>query len=162
MPENENGSNVKKPLSILVFGIGNIIVGCYFMVLLVRGWGKVITDIYKATGNIIGIGIFDLLLLAFSLGLAIWILVLGYGLLTMKRWARRGSVLYGWIQVVLIVIILAGTFIGLSRMAMPEGFWKSFLTVGNALMLAQWIYMILLLIFMKIAKVKQAFAAIGG
>jgi hypothetical protein len=42
----------------------------------------------------------------------------------------------------------------------PRIFMAS-ITINNGLAVIQWIYMVLLLVFMKTAKVKQAFAAAG-
>jgi hypothetical protein len=161
-PYNEGqGMQVEKPMAVWVFGLGNIVIGCYFLVRMSYGWSRIIADTFKNFEKVTWAGgISTLLTFVLGAGLEIWLIVLGIGLLTMKRWARRGSVLYGWIQVVLIVIGLGATVITLSRMTLPEGFWKTFLTIGDAIMLVHWIYMVLLLIFMKTAKVKRAFAAV--
>jgi hypothetical protein len=104
-----------------------------------------------------------LLLPALNAGLWLWLIVLGIGLLTMKRWARRGSVLYAWINIGLFVIACIAwschIFMVLSgRVKLPEGMLIASIRGG----LIALIYPVLLLIFMKTKKVKRAFSAIGG
>jgi hypothetical protein len=146
----------QRPISVTVFGVLNIIFGFYFLV-------RMIYDFSKHPNTLLEMGILGSILIFISFGFIIWLIVLGIGLLTMRRWARRGCVLYGWIQVVLIVIMLSGIFIDsiLARKDAPRILLAS-MTLDNALSVVHWIYMILLLIVMKSQKVKQAFAAIGG
>jgi hypothetical protein len=152
------GQAVERPGAVTVFGVLNIVVGCYFMVRIVYSWYELIVKYFKNPEEIIGSGILYLLLFFIVVGLVIWLIVLGIGLLKMKRWARRGSVLYGWIQVVFIVLTLGASLISLvaDYKNLVEGV-KSFISIGNGLAIIRWIYMVLLLIFMKTAKVKQVF-----
>ena len=154
--------NIGRPTSVTVFGVLNIVVGCYFLVRSFPGLYKIMGGAGENPENITGWGIVALLLIIVGVGLAIWLIVLGIGLLTMKRWARRGSVLYACFQVVIIVITLGTMFFSLSRMNLLKGWLSTFLDIDSALALIHWIYMVLLLIFMKTTKVKKAFAAVGG
>ena len=98
-----------------------------------------------------------------SLALIIWLIVLGIGLLKMKRWARRGSVIYGRIQIVFIAIVLAAIIISsIQDWENAHGLLMRSMTLRNGMVLVQSIYMILLLVFMQSKKVKRAFAPIGG
>jgi len=154
---------IEKPAAVWVFGVMNIVVGCYFLVRMIYGWSKIIAGVVKEPEKITESGMLALLLVVISFGLVIWLIVLGIGLLTMKRWARRGSVLYGWIQVVIIVITLGAIFISsiIDLHNAPRILWAS-INLNNALAVIRWVYMVLLLIFMKTEKVKRAFGAIGG
>ena len=149
---------VEKPMAVTVFGVLNIAVGCYFMVRMVLSCSKIIAWVVKEPEKITESEILGLLLFVIGFGLVIWLIVLGIGLLTMKRWARRGSVLYAWIQVIFIVITLGAMIISLvfGQPAYPS------IDINNGLALIHWIYMVLLLIFMQTAKVKQAFSTIEG
>ena len=155
---------IEKPTSVTVFGVMNIVLGCYILARLIHSWYRIIPGIVKNPENMITwTGILILLLGIVGVGLAIWLIVLGAGLLKMKRWARRGSVIYGWIQVVFIVITLGSIFISsiTDWENAPRILWAS-INIGNALAVIEWIYMVLLLVFMKTKRVKQAFEAIGG
>jgi hypothetical protein len=149
---------VKRPGVVWVFGVMNLVFGCYLMVRMGLGWYKIIIGYINKPEEIT----WSLLIFVVSIGLIIWLIVLGIGLLTMKRWARRGSVLYGWINVVLIVITLVCLIVSMIAewKDTPRIFMAS-ITINNGLAVIQWIYMVLLLVFMKTAKVKQAFAAAG-
>jgi hypothetical protein len=152
---------IKKPTAVTIFGILNIVFGCYYLVRGSPGSYKIVAGACKNPEKITGLGILVLLLLAVGIGLSIWLIVLGIGLLRMKRWSRRGSVMYARIQIVLMVIALGSLFISLAiRWAsLPKDGW-GFFNINNGLALIGWIYIVLLLIFMQTAKVKQAFAAI--
>ena len=147
-------------MAVWVFGVLNILFGCYFLVRIVHSWSKIIAEYYKSPEKIIEIWIPPLLFVV-SVGLTIWLIVLGIDLLKMKRWARRGSVLFAWINVVFIVITLVSIVVSMIINWNLEVIRAS-MNIGNALVLIQWIYMVLLLIFMKTKKVKQAFAFVGG
>jgi hypothetical protein len=154
---------IEKPMAVTVFGVLNIVFGCYFLVRIVHSWYKIMAGDFKNSEEMMWPGIPALLLFVVIVGLVVWLIVLGIGLLKMKRWARRGSVLYGWIQIVLIVITLGGAVVSLviDWKDAPRIILGS-ITIDNGLAVIHWIYMVLLLVFMKTAKVKQAFAAIEG
>jgi hypothetical protein len=156
---NETQQSIEKPIAVTVFGVLNVVFGCYFLMRIGHSWYKVIS-IPKVVmwSNIM----FFLLGMA-GLAVAIWLIALGIGLLKMKRWSRRGSIIYAWIQIVFMVIALAATVINsiADRENAPRVLLAS-VNLNNALAVIHWIYMILLLIFMRTEKIKRAFAAIGG
>jgi hypothetical protein len=154
---------VDKPMAVWVFGVLNIVFGCYFMVRTIHSRYKIIAAICKNPEQITRAEIPYLLLLLVIVGLAVWLIALGIGLLTMKRWARRGSIIYARIQIVFIVITLGAIVISsiTDWKTAPRTLLAS-ITLDNAIAVIHWIYMVLLLVFMKTGKVKQAFAAIGG
>jgi hypothetical protein len=154
---------LKRPTSVTVFGVLNIVFGCYFMVRFIHSWYRVISGVFQNPDKIT-LGIISLLLLGLvSIGLAIWLIVLGISLLTMKRWARRGSIIYARIQIVFIVIAMGAIVISsISDWKNAPRILLASITLNNAIVVIHWIYMVLLLVFMKTAKVRQAFAAIGG
>jgi len=145
----------ERPMVVWEFGIMNIILGCYSLVHMVYGLLNFIYGFDKITET----GILDFLVIVIGFGLSIWLILLGFGLLAMKRWARRGSVLYGWLQVTLMVIFFSAMFIGLRH---APWIFLAYIIRDSALSVIYWLYMILLLIFMKTEKVKRAFGAVGG
>jgi hypothetical protein len=96
-------------------------------------------------------------------GFSVWLLALGIGLLAMKGWARRGSVLYGWLGIILSVTETAVNFLALTLnwITVPAGGQTEYI-VGICIgLVGGLIYPVLLLVFMRTAKVKQAFLARG-
>ncbi len=80
----------------------------------------------------------------------------------MKRWARRGSILLGIIFLAASIYTVVGNLI-MSRLAFPgASWWTIIFSRENVAMLIGTVYIVLLIIFMRTAKVKEAFAAIGG
>jgi hypothetical protein len=79
----------------------------------------------------------------------------------MKKWARRGSIIYAWISIGLFTFNLSYTIVMilLGSIKLPVGSW-SFWGVYIHAALIGLIYPILLLIFMQTVKIKQAFSAI--
>jgi hypothetical protein len=151
----------EKPTVVTVFGILNIAFGCYQLVRTSPGLYKIFADACSNLEKITESGIFVLLFLIASIGLTIWLIVLGIGLLTMKRWSRRGSCMYAWIMIVFIVITLGAIVIkSITDWENAPRILLASITLNNALGVIQWLYMVLLLIFMQSAKVKQAFSAI--
>jgi hypothetical protein len=152
---------IEKPTAVTVFGVLNIVVGCYQLIRISPGLYKIMAEFYTNPEKIIGSEILFLLLLAVGIGLSIWLIVLGIGLLTMKRWARRGSVMFARIMIVFMVIALGAIFIkSITDWENAPRILLASITLDNALAVIQWLYMVLLLIFMQSARVKQAFAAI--
>jgi membrane-associated HD superfamily phosphohydrolase len=154
----------EKPVAVTVFGVLNIVVGCYYLVRVSPGSYNIIGEVLKNPEKITGSGIIFLLLLAVGLGLSIWLLVLGVGLLTMKRWSRRGSIMYARIQIVLIAVIIATLVISLSIgwTTLPKDGLGAFIISMCKGLLGKLIYPVLLLIFMQARRIRQAFFAIGG
>jgi hypothetical protein len=164
---------VEKPTSVTVFGVLNCVFG---------GLGIICTPI-----SLIGLFIGDLLPMAQAnrmeiapgykvflvisaiagVCFAAWLLSLGIGLLKMKSWARRGSVIYACIAIVWgiagIIITVLATLLGWMGPAESETPAMIGGMVGGACggMLGL-IYPVLLLIFMQSRKVKEAFAVVGG
>ena len=163
---NEEGRNeaqsvtqtIKKPTSVIVFGVLNIVIGIYQLIRIFPGLYRTITSVYKEMGRGTSSEILFLLLIIVGIGLSVWLIVLGTGLLKMKRWSRRGSIMYARIQIVFMIITLGAIFISsiIDWQNFPRVIRAS-VNIDNGLALIQWIYMILLLIFMKTAKVKEAF-----
>lgn len=153
----------KGPTAITVFGILNIAFGCYQLIRISPGLYKIVAGACKNPEKIIGSEILFLLLLAVVIGLSVWLLALGIGLLTMKRWSRRGSVMYARIMIVFIVITIGSIVIkSITDWENAPRVLLASINLDNALGVIRWLYYILLLIFMQSARVKQAFEAIGG
>ena len=152
---------IEKPTVVTAFGVLNIAFGCYQLIRISPGLYKIMAEFYTNPEKIIGPEILFLLLLTVVTGLSVWLLVLGVGLLTMKRWSRRGSVMYARIQIVLMAIALGVIAIkSITDWENAPRILLASLTLDNVLGVIQWLYMILLLISMQSAKVKQAFSAI--
>src|SRR4030042_2443309 len=144
----------EKPTSVTVFGVLNVLFGCYFLVRIINSWYGIIPGIVKNPEKITLLsGILTFLLVVIGFGFSIWLIVLGAGLLKMKGWARRGSIIYAWIQVAFIVITLGAVFFSsiIDWQNFPRVIRAS-INPNNALAVIYWIYMILLLIFMRTAK----------
>jgi hypothetical protein len=154
---------VEKPTSVTVFGILNIVFG---------GMGLICTPFSLLVGvpamqeTMQATAPYRMWTLAagfIGIGFSIWLLVLGIGLVTMKKWARGGSVIYACVMIVWIIVIASMNIAALSLkwINVPETGLPGFIggTVGG--MCGGLIYPILLLIFMQTAKVKQAFQARG-
>jgi hypothetical protein len=149
---------VEKPTSVTVFGILNIVFGGLgFLCTPIGIFGIVMTG--KTMEIVAGYKIFLLVSSFIGIGFSAWLLTLGIGLVTMKRWARRGSCIYAWIAIVwgiagLILNILA---VSLGWMVSPQGQLPGLLGGMCCGGISGLIYPVLLLIFMQTAKVKQAF-----
>ena len=159
---------IEKPPAVTVFGILSIVFG---------GLGLICTPFSVLgifIGDILPMGrasiemapAYKIILLVSSIvgiGFSAWLLALGIGLVKMKSWARRGSLIY---SVIAIVWTIAGMALNIIAMSMqwiniPKEGLPGFIggTCGG---MVGMIYPVLLLIFMKTQKVKQAFAAVGG
>ena len=152
-----------KPTSVMVFGVLSIVFGCYYLVRLILSSYQILMNERSYAELTITQSIMILLLPNLSACLWIWLIILGIGLLKMKKWSRRGSVLYAWIKIGLFALTLIYTAVILlsGLINPPQGrwsFWMSYVRMAPIVL----IYPLLLLIFMKTAKVKEAFRAIGG
>jgi hypothetical protein len=146
--------SVEKPIALNIFGVLNIVFGCCVLIRL----GHSFLQELEAGQMVMPF----IALAIISLTLMIWLIVLGVGLLKMKKWARRGSVMYARIQIVFIAIMFAGIIISLFRDSEnAPGLLLRSMTYANALSVIQIIYVICLLIFMRSEKVRRAFAPIG-
>lgn len=149
---------IERPRAVTVFGVLSIIVGCYPFIRTYPQLYKILAPVLMSKTEMPGMPLF-LLSCLISVGLSIWLIVLGIGLLRMKRWARSGSIIYSWVQIGLRTVNGGyTTVIILSGLANPPrgGRWPFWITYA-LMMLIGLIYPILLLIFMQTEKVKRAF-----
>jgi len=155
---------VEKPTSVTVFGVLNLAVGCYQLIRILPGFYKITVGACNNPEKIIGSEILVLLLCLVGIGLSVWLIVLGIGLLGMKKWSRRGSIMYARIQIVLIAITIGMLVISLSIgwSSLPKDRLGVFLFQIVTGLIGKLAYPVLLLIFMQTARVKQAFSAEGG
>lgn len=155
---------VDKPTSVTVFGILNCVFGGLALVCtpcslfgivmsdkLAPGRTMEMTPAYKS---------FLLVSSILGIGFAAWLLALGIGLLTMKTWARRGSVIYSCIAIVWAIGGVALNIIALTLhwITVPQEGLPGFVGGICGGMCGGLIYPILLLIFMQTEKVKRAFS----
>jgi hypothetical protein len=152
----------EQPMAVWVFGTLNIIIGCYPFISTYPVFFKLIASVLMGKTAVPKMPLF-LLSCAVSVGLSIWLIVLGIGLRKMKKWSRRGSIIYSWIQIGLFTFNLSYTIVMIlsGSTKLPSDSWSFWLVYIRMTPIAL-IYPILLLIFMQTQKVKQAFAAIGG
>lgn len=150
------------PIAINVFGMFNIAIGglrlftspCTIFGIAMSG---------EAYGMTVGYTLFILLTYILTLGLYLWLLSLGTGLIMLKKWARRGCVYYAWIAIVWWIVRRGLDTYGLTAgwVNPAEGDTPAFI-LRMCLSSIGFIYPVLLLIFMKTEKVRKAFAEIGG
>jgi hypothetical protein len=153
---------IEKPTSVWVFGVLNIIVGCSPLIRFFLMFFTIVT-VYRGPFTIGELSYF-LLVSITSVGLPVWLIILGIGLLTMKSWARRGSCMYARIRITVTVITmgLAVTSLFLNMSSLPMGELVQSIFVMSLGLIETFLHPLLLLIFMQTEKVKRAFAAIGG
>jgi hypothetical protein len=158
---------IEKPTSITVFGVLNCVFGGLALVCTPCSLFGIVLSDKLAPGRTMEMttGYKSVLVVSSILGIAFaaWLLALGIGLLTMKTWARRGSVIYSCIAIAWSIASVALNIIAMSMqwITIPEGGLPGFIG-GMCGGMVSVIYPILLLIFMQSAKVKQAFYPIGG
>ena len=154
---------VEKPISVMVFGVLNIIFAClglFFSSMMIRQLATAV----RLPGVESRYRLFLMTMNSIGFGFSIWLLALGIGFLKLRKWARNGSVIY---ECLVILFFIADTGINLLALSfgwieVPQEEMDDFvidicLSIGGGL-----IYPVLLLCFMKTKKVKRAFAAIGG
>jgi hypothetical protein len=147
----------EKPISVVVFGVLNIIIGCSPFIRTYPRLYKIIVPVLMSKTATPGILLFSLSCLI-GIVLSIWLIVMGIGLLRMTKWARRGSIIYSWIQIGLFIFSLSYTIvmIRLGLMKLPLDTWSFWLAYMHVVLFSV-IYPVLLLVFMKTGKVKRAF-----
>jgi hypothetical protein len=151
---------IEKPTAVWVFGVLNIVFGCYHLFFLSVSTYKTVIEMQKHPENTRRVIAYFLISCAVTAFFWIWLIVAGAGLLKMKKWSRRCSIIYSWVQIGLFVALWSYNII--TMYGMPELDRRSFFIALMLNMLYALTYPILLLIFMQTQKVKKAFAAVGG
>jgi len=154
-----------KPTSVMVFGVLNIVFGglgilCTpFSILMILGAEKFAA---MSQAPVIEYApAYRIVLLASSIvgiGFSAWLLALGIGLVKMKGWGRRGSVIYSIIVIVwgIVGVVLNILSLHFGWINMPERSIPGFIG-GMCGGMVGMVYPVLLLIFMQTGKVKRAF-----
>jgi len=153
----------ERPIAVAVFGVLGFMLGGYPFIHIYPQLYKVIEPALTGKTAMPGMPLFLLSCLV-SVGLSIWLIVLSIGLLRMKKWARRGSVIYAWVSIGVHTVTRGyPAVIILLSLANPpkDGGWHFWGTYAGMTLIGL-IYPVLLLIFMKTEKVKRAFAGIGS
>jgi hypothetical protein len=153
----------EKPTAVTVFGVLNIIFGCYNLYQLSDSYQMAIGALSNS-GPGTRLALILLLLTVPKACLYIWLVIVGFGLLSMKKWARRGSAICAWIMILLTAIDLCMPYgpVAIKWSSFPENMRSRIVFIILLGLIKKLTYPILLLIFMQSAKVKQAFSAIGG
>lgn len=148
---------IKKPASVIVFGILNILFGIFGLVVSTF----ILFPSFKQTLS--AFKIWQLVMKFLGFCFDIWLVVLGIGLLRLKNWARRGSILYACL-VILVSVIATGVevlAIFLHWTTIPQSGQRAYILGMCIGFIGPLIYPVLLLIFMQTAKIRQAFQSIS-
>jgi len=152
-----------KPAAVWVFGVLNCIFGGLGLLLaLAVFWGMAIDEFVET-----GINDENKMLTLFEAALwfcmSVWQVAMGIGLLRFRKWARRGSVIYAWTDIVWTLLVIVFDIITeLMHWVSQSGADNAYESAeGMCLNLIGLIYPVLLLVFMQKAKVKEAFSAVG-
>jgi len=155
---------IEKPMSVTVFGVLNIVFGgigllCMPFVM----FGFLYADKFVQVEITFADKILSLFGFIVGFGFSIWKLTLGIGLLTLRSWARRGTIGYAYADIVWTLLGVGWNILALylGWTTPMEGGLTAYIG-GTCGVLFSLIYCVLLLIFMQTAKVKQAFSAVGG
>ena len=160
--EEPKTAGLEQPMAITLFGVFNIAIGglclftspCTILGIAMSG---------ETYGMGVGYTLFVLLTYLLGLILYFWQMSLGAGLIMLKKWARRGTVKYAWIAVLWWVFrrVIDVFALWAGWVSPAEGDTPVF--IGRMCLSSMgFIYPVLLLIFMRTEKVKEAFAAVGG
>ena len=149
-----------KPAAVTVFGVLNIVFGV--LGLLISSliiFGMMTAD--ETRRLVSSYKIFLLVMNVVAFGFSVWLSVLGIGLLGLAKWARRGSIIYACLGILLSVIETGVNVLVLSLnwITVPKEGLPGFIGGMCGGFVGGLIYPVLLLIFMQTAKVKQAFEA---
>jgi hypothetical protein len=149
---------IERPTAVTVFGVLNCVFGG--LGLLCTPFSMIFLTLGDRSMEMVqGYKIYLLIVSVIGMGLSAWLLSLGIGLLKFKGWARHGSIIYA-----IIVIVWGIIGAGLNIVAVSFG-WMTApqeqlpFMIGSMMCggIAGLIYPVLLLIFMRTEKVKQAF-----
>jgi hypothetical protein len=163
--EGQAPQAIEKPTSVMVFGILNIVFGALglictpFSILMILFAGRFAAMNQAPVMEYAPV--YKMILLVSSvvgIGFSAWLLALGIGLVKMKGWGRRGSVIYSIIVIVWGIVGVALNILALhfGWMTVPEGGLPGYIG-GMCGGVVGMVYPVLLLIFMSTSKVKRAF-----
>ena len=152
---------IRKPTAVIVFGILNIFFAVFgLLVSSLIIFMMISAD--KVAGPVSMYKKFLWVMNVTGFCFSVWLLFLGIGLLRLAKWARRGSIIYACLGILLFIIetgmnVLVFSF---GWVPVPNESFGEF--IGGMLIgvVGGFIYPIVLLIFMQTAKVKLAFEAI--
>ena len=153
---------IERPASVTVFGVLNCVFGGLGLLCAPcgkAGWLAAMYETMEATKEYLILNIAGGVI---SLGFSACLLTMGIGLLMMKNWARKGTVIYSIANIICAFLLVGMNIAALALhwITMPPQAIAGYIgsMCGGVVGL---IYPVLLLIFMNTAKVKRAFAAIG-
>ena len=153
------GQVAERPTAVTVFGVLSVVFGCYHLINASLSSYAVIMNAWNYPKTTTGQLIFLISLQALNACLWIWLIIVGIGLLLMKKWSRRQAAYYSWVQIILFFVMWSYNII-VACFYIPDKIIFMFLSMFKIIYVL--IYAVLLLIFMQTQKVKRAFAAIGG
>lgn len=156
--QNIELKKINRPKAVWVFGVLNIVLGSRELYYIILGFHKEITN-FRGERTISGMSYF-FAAYGFMLSIIVWGLIVGIFLLLMTKRARRGAIVYAYVRITLGVILTFISIIWFPFSIFPKNelghlIFRIGLNTAEVL-----IFPVLLLIFMKSAKVKQAFARI--
>ncbi|MGB7580916.1 MAG: hypothetical protein WBL85_00520, partial [Sedimentisphaerales bacterium] len=122
---------IERPISVAVFGLLGFVLGCYPFISTYPQLYKIIAPVLMGKTAMPGMPLFLLSCLV-SVVLSIWLIVLGIGLLRMKKWSRRGSIIYAWVSIGLHTVIRGYPaviiLLGLANLPKDVGRWHFWVT----------------------------------
>jgi len=160
---------IEKPASVTVFGVLNCVFGGLSLLCTPCNlFGLLFSEKFPwAQGTMMQMDTMYKIILMFmsvvGIGFSIWLIILGIGLLTSKKWARSGCVIYG---ILTIIWVIAGIALNIAAMKLhwidiPSEGMPGYIGGICGGLCGGLIYPILLLIFMLTPKVKQYFTSLG-
>jgi hypothetical protein len=157
--QNQSQSPTERMLpEIFIFAVANIVFGVLGILIATQSFWPIDAELNPSDKLKSWIIITISVRSAFAIGL----IILGIGLIILKKWARYGCIIWAWLMIlwlifVMLMNLIPHTWIHDSRVSM-------LMCLGSicASFCFTLPYSILLLIFMRTEKVKRAFAAISG